>query len=172
MVPIAIDDQAREQIPLAVHDAIALYARPQTLAPLPGPFDAAEKEGAIEDLTAFGEQPDRDEGTRIDIATTDEGPALGVDVDERTGFTALQVRGDLIAEHPWMAQQESLFMTFMQTDGCARLAHDLLKASLFSWMGTAISQRPGVFIAARPDAGRPLRPQCRAASRCQSGRFW
>src|SRR5919109_4240523 len=172
MIPIAIDDQAWEQTPLAVHDAIALHARPQTLTPLPGLFDAAQKEGAIDALTAFGEQSRGDERTRIDIATTNEAPALGVDVDERTGFIGLQVGGDLIAEHPRMAQQESLFMSLMQAESCDRLAHDLVNASLFSWMGTAVSQRPGVFSAARSGGGGPLpRPPCRAAWRCQSGRF-
>src|SRR5919108_4152094 len=113
MIPIAIDDQAWEQIPLAVHDAIAVHARPQTLTSLPGLLDAAQKEGPIDELMAFGEQPHGDERTRINVATTNEAPALGVDVDERTGFIGLQVRGDLIAEHPRMAQQESLFMPFM-----------------------------------------------------------
>src|SRR5919108_6611003 len=104
MTPVAIEDEAGKEVPLAVPQPIALHPRKEAISALKGRGEASAKEVAIDGLTPLRQDTHRDEGARIDVTTPDKRAPMGVDIDERAGFIGPQVRRDLIAEHPRMAQ--------------------------------------------------------------------
>jgi hypothetical protein len=88
-----------------------------------GGLEATPEEHPVEGLTPLGQQPHGDERARVDVSTPGKCPAMRVDIDERAGFILPQVRNDLVAEHPWMAEQEPSFVSFMDVERSCLLAH-------------------------------------------------
>jgi hypothetical protein len=126
MILVAIDDEAGQKISLAIDQSIALPPRKEALSALQSRCKASMKEVAIDDLTPLGQEAHCDEGAWIDVSTPDEPAPVGIHVDEGAGLVGPQVRGDLIAEHPWMAKQEPALVSFVNVNRGDLLAHDAL----------------------------------------------
>jgi hypothetical protein len=126
MILVTIDDEAGKEVPLAVYQPITLHPRKEPLSALQSRGEARVEEVAIDDLAPLRQDAHRDEGARINVTTPDQRAAMGVDIDERAWFVGPQVRRDLIAEHPWMAEQEPSLVSFVYMKRGCRLAHGTL----------------------------------------------